>query len=310
MSALGDEDGPGTSSSQPNSVFTQDDEYYFGGWFVTFEVEGRLFRVPSHQFFNESPDFVDLYKLSLRGMDSDDPIKLEEIRQDDFRNLLKALYPLSVSLQLSMSKDEWISVLTLSSEWRFLRLRGMAISELERLESLTSIEKICLGRDLHISSWVVAGYVELVKRGDPITDEEAIDIDTGYITTVYKLFRIRELWLAKRISSATSTVDTIFKDQLDHIFEEEQTLKELSKKDEAKLLVEEEERLKFVDERRKEEEEEEKRLMAEEMLQESMKREEDGRQRAEEERRSVLNMQLEESGGGSGKMKMKMKKKR
>jgi hypothetical protein len=58
---------------------------------ITFQVEGRLFRVPSHLFFNESLDFCKIYKLSA---DDGVPIKLEMVTQEDFRSFLKVLYPL------------------------------------------------------------------------------------------------------------------------------------------------------------------------------------------------------------------------
>jgi hypothetical protein len=62
---------------------------------IPFQVENRLFRVPSYLLFNESPDFGETYKLSAHLLaDDGDPIKLEMVTQEDFRSLLKVLYPL------------------------------------------------------------------------------------------------------------------------------------------------------------------------------------------------------------------------
>jgi hypothetical protein len=102
-----------SSESDATCQATEDEDYYL--YFVTFEVkekvkssseeisntmiffqvEDRLFRVPSYQFFDESPEFVEIYKLSthLRA-DDGEPIKLEMVTQEDFRSLLKVLYPL------------------------------------------------------------------------------------------------------------------------------------------------------------------------------------------------------------------------
>ena len=62
---------------------------------ILLQVEDRLFRVPSYQFFKESPIFSDMYKLSEHVKANDgDPIKMKKITQRDFRSLLKVLYPL------------------------------------------------------------------------------------------------------------------------------------------------------------------------------------------------------------------------
>jgi len=204
---------------------TKDEDYYMEAFFVTFEVEGRLFRVPSYQFFKESPEFSEINKLSTHVRAANDsqagsPIRLENVSQSDFRSLLKVLYPLSLSVELSLLKKEWISVITLASEWKFLRVREMARGELEHLGSLTSLEKICLGRDLSIPSWVTSGFIGLV-RATTITDDQAIIIDSAIMTTAYKLFRIRELRIAGSLGSVKSKVEEIFKEELDRLCSEE-----------------------------------------------------------------------------------------
>jgi len=204
---------------------TKDEDYYMEAFFVTFEVEGRLFRVPSYQFFKESPEFSEINKLSTHvraANDSGSPIRLDNVSQSDFRSLLKVLYPLSLSVNLSLLKEEWISVITLASEWKFLRVREMARVELERLGSLTSLEKICLGRDLSIPSWVTSGFIGLVEA-DTITDDEAITIDSAIMTTAYKLFRIRELRIAGSLLPfrVKSKVEEIFEEELDRLCSEE-----------------------------------------------------------------------------------------
>ena len=108
------DDGKELSPSESHATCeaTKDESYYFH--FVTFEVKGkpgvvlkmfltlilfqvenRLFRVPSYQFFGESLEFSAKYNLSAYDCDKDsDPIKLEMVTQEDFRCLLRVLYPL------------------------------------------------------------------------------------------------------------------------------------------------------------------------------------------------------------------------
>ena len=116
----------------------------------------------------------------------------------------------------SLSKEEWTSILTLASRWRFLRLRKAAIFALERLTTLTSLNKICLGRDLSIPTWVINGLVGLVQA-TTITDEEVLQIDLGAENTAYKLFRIRELRFTGELSSARVKVEEIFKEELSRL---------------------------------------------------------------------------------------------
>jgi hypothetical protein len=135
----------------------------------------------------------------------------------------------------SLSEEEWISVLTLATRWRFLRVREIARVVLVHLDTLTSVEKICLGRDLSISSWVVDGFVELVQA-KTIADEDALQIDNGAETTAYKLFRIRELRIvaglrkkeeekvAGKTCSTRRKVEKIFKKELDRLRTKEKTL--------------------------------------------------------------------------------------
>ena len=62
-----------------------------------------MFRVPSYMFFKESSTFVETFNLALSaenhgdtwpGMNSENPIVLpDDVRCEDFKNLLKALYP-------------------------------------------------------------------------------------------------------------------------------------------------------------------------------------------------------------------------
>jgi hypothetical protein len=130
-----------------------------------------------------------------------------------------------------LSVVEWVSVLTLASRWRFLRVREVAKSVLERCSpSLTSFGKIRLGRKLSIPSWVIDGYVELVKA-TTITDKDALEIDSGVETTAYKLFRIRELRFTGKLTCSTRTkVKEVFKEELDRLRSKEKMFNNTNEK--------------------------------------------------------------------------------
>jgi hypothetical protein len=98
----------------------------------------------------------------------------------------------------SVSKDEWISVLKISTLWRCFSLRGIAIQALKSdIHSdlfsqsnsgtqLTPMERIIFGRKYSILSWVVAGYAALVRKGK-VSDSEMEEI--GAVES-FKLMRI------------------------------------------------------------------------------------------------------------------------
>ena len=102
-------------------------------------------------------------------------------------------------------------------------MRARAIVVLTYLQEvpLKALEKIRLGRDLSITSWVIDGFVKLVQA-TTITDEEALLIDIGAATTAYKLFRIREQRIAGEIFYCHTKVEEIFKEELDRLRSKEE----------------------------------------------------------------------------------------
>ena len=143
----------------------------------------------------------------------------------------------SAPLTLTLSKLEWISVLKLSTVWRFLNLRKISRAALETIElRLTSTEKIVLGRKVHISSWVKEGYEELVLGDGTIKDEDAVEI--GLLDTLW-LFRVRERQLGGQISRSWSVgmaLEEAFQGELIDIRAMERTL-ELADLEEASAIM-------------------------------------------------------------------------
>ncbi|KAF8957325.1 hypothetical protein BDZ97DRAFT_1763033 [Flammula alnicola] len=189
--------------NNPQSAKTviKDQDYCIESDFVVFQVENTLFRVPSYQFMKESSVFATMFELPQaasskpnghEGISLEKPIKLPPIITcEDFRNLLKALYPRAAAPRLSLSKEEWISILKLSSMWYFIGFRAVAISQLELEGVLTSVEKITLARTYRVSSLLTQGLSEMVDRPrvSTITNAEALDVEP---MTAVALLRIRE----------------------------------------------------------------------------------------------------------------------
>ncbi|KAJ2918285.1 hypothetical protein MD484_g2129, partial [Candolleomyces efflorescens] len=184
----------------------------------TVEVENRLFRVPKYRLISDSEYFATKYALDIGG-DGDseheyatvenqqsNAVKLDGASADEFQSFLKAVYPMVIQGELTLSKDEWLSVLKLSTQWFFNGLRKMAIEKLTLLLSQSPVEKIQLGKQYSIEAWLVAGYRELVMRYEPTTVEEAELI--GLKETI-QLTPIRERWIRQNYPSRSSKPTSI-----------------------------------------------------------------------------------------------------
>ncbi|TFK23596.1 hypothetical protein FA15DRAFT_620526 [Coprinopsis marcescibilis] len=150
-------------------------EYFWD--LLTFKVENVLIRVPSYRF-GQSKTFVKKHGIDIgrKGpLDScnEEPIELE-VELVDFEHFVKAMYPIVpfYSGDPELTKDEWISVLRLSTKWFFSDMREVAIRKLTEME-MDPIDRVCLGKELHIHRWLLTGYEYLVTRKEIITEEEA-----------------------------------------------------------------------------------------------------------------------------------------
>jgi hypothetical protein len=88
-----------------------------------------------------------------------------------------------------MVKEDWISVLKLSTLWYFLDARDLAIQQLNDRADIGSVERILLARQYDVATWLRMGYTDLARREEGISLEDAKKI--GWETTV-RLYQTRE----------------------------------------------------------------------------------------------------------------------
>jgi hypothetical protein len=160
-----------------------------------------------HRFIEESETFTKLYGLdeltALPARGQSHPLfNAIELKVDirDFRAFLKVLYPRcvfrvilsqnSTDPKASMIQrnrrrtesvspttyDEWVSILKLSTQWHFNKLRKEVIAALDEPKKLGTIERIKLAEEHYISSWLIQGYHTLVQRTSEITEAEGEQI--------------------------------------------------------------------------------------------------------------------------------------
>ncbi|KAH6907067.1 hypothetical protein BKA70DRAFT_1286143, partial [Coprinopsis sp. MPI-PUGE-AT-0042] len=144
---------------------------------ITFKVEGVFFQLPKYRFVEESETFMAMVA----------PL---DVALRDFEHFLKAFLPRASAMydaEPGLSQDEWISVLKLSTLWRFNELRKLAISHLSwswPRPTMDPIDRICLAKEYRVYDWLLQGYqqegekigmevaLELSGRKAPLRDQE------------------------------------------------------------------------------------------------------------------------------------------
>ncbi|KAF8161479.1 hypothetical protein B0H34DRAFT_701115 [Crassisporium funariophilum] len=180
-----------TNISQRVLGDVRDKEYYMD--IVVFWVEGYLFKVPTQQFTEESEVFQAMFTLpqdpdlKVDGQTDDQPLRLEGVKQDAFRQLLRVMYPRGSDTQLTF--DQCASVLELSIKWDMDRIRRLSIMKMEP-DLLEDPQRLLLmGHRYHVDDWVIAAFDFFVRRADPMGLE---DVEQIGIADVLKISSIRE----------------------------------------------------------------------------------------------------------------------
>lgn len=200
---------------------------------VTFQVEGERFTVPRYYFEEESSVFRDMFRLPVApgatpdGATDEQPLQLSGVNRDDFRQLLRVMFPTRILVPENLSVRQWTSVLNLAVFWdmndlsrnivnNLFQMNLNASDSLEdwmvlldicirhhipeartlamlRLSSMVSSaggsEKVVLARRYRMSTWLNDGLRTLVERTEFFSDAEQKHL--GW-ETIFKLCRLRE----------------------------------------------------------------------------------------------------------------------
>jgi hypothetical protein len=110
--------------------------------------------------------------------------------------------------QSALTEDEWTAVLKLSTQWRFINLRKLAIRHISSTEK-DPIDRICLGKEYGVYDWVLEGYTQVIERlvsfdymehESPTTldaqESERIGVETALKLSGIAIRRLR--WCAPR----------------------------------------------------------------------------------------------------------------
>jgi hypothetical protein len=198
----------------------RDETFYFE--VVIFLVEDVLFKVPRLYFETNSVVFRDLFAnlpSTQDGTGDDNPIKLEAIRSIDFQRFSTVAFPelswhaRSPIVMSPLSLNEWISVLKLSTEWKFAELRRKALEVLSWIR-IDPVERVILARKYKVEKWVVDAYTQLVVQDNRLSLKEAEIL--GY-DTAFQLYEMREESFRQSLSRYGSRpmVDELKEEMLD-----------------------------------------------------------------------------------------------
>ncbi|KAJ4494783.1 hypothetical protein C8J55DRAFT_415357 [Lentinula edodes] len=161
--------------------------------FKIFKVEDVLFKVPTDALTAESEVFRDLLKLppvpsNVEGLSDENPIHLEGVLSNDFRQLLRIICPRFKSTQV-LSFTQWTSVLKLADQYMMDSVRSHAIFIMDQQSDFDPIDKIVVARRYSIKSWLTPTYNKILQRPQSFTQH---DLERLGSDTVLKLVALRD----------------------------------------------------------------------------------------------------------------------
>ncbi|KAG6835563.1 hypothetical protein H0H93_016977, partial [Arthromyces matolae] len=170
---------------------SNDSEYYLE--IILFKIKETLFRVPA-QLFRSCTNFFDerFDELPATSYPNYKVIERDDVNISDFRALLKLLYPSSFSITRTLTDDEWVSVLKVSTKWKMLDIRRGAIEHLTSA-SIPLVDRIVLARECCVPSWLLSSYTELLDSKSILSTLNRSEKERLGLETVFKLHRAREL---------------------------------------------------------------------------------------------------------------------
>ncbi|KAG6914654.1 hypothetical protein DXG01_016097 [Tephrocybe rancida] len=155
---------PKLSEDEPEPAV--DVDYYMDT--VIFKVEDTLYKVAKYHFLRSTDFFAQKFALCM----DNDIVYLSDATKDEFRALLRLMYPLSIGLVQIFSTEEWVAILKLSTQWKMLEIRNMAIHHLT-LATIPVADRIAFAQKYDVSNWLRSALITLVHRNESISIDEA-----------------------------------------------------------------------------------------------------------------------------------------
>ncbi|KAJ3573848.1 hypothetical protein NP233_g2180 [Leucocoprinus birnbaumii] len=147
----------------------RDTEYYFA--FRTFKVGDAVFRVPRHLFLMPNAKIEPVPKSDGTG---DDLVQLgDEIKKDDFLQLLRAVYPREYNNPETLSQSQWQAVLRLSKIFGMDDVSQKAARNLKDIFFAGDpVDGLTCAKENKLDDWIAPLINKIVQKKRELTEEE------------------------------------------------------------------------------------------------------------------------------------------
>ncbi|KAF9021719.1 hypothetical protein BDP27DRAFT_355934 [Rhodocollybia butyracea] len=182
-----------TEPVTPIQQYPRDYSFYFDH--KIFLVEGCLFRIPLNILAAESEVFRDMMNLpaplDAEGSSDENPILLEDVSQEDFRQLLRVLSPPQKFREPNpnLSFSEWTSVLKLADKYLMDVVKEHAIETMSSLPNIDPVDKIIVANKYNVRAWLIPSFNSILQRSQSLTLH---DLDRLGPQTFVRLVGIRD----------------------------------------------------------------------------------------------------------------------
>ncbi|KAH7877254.1 uncharacterized protein C8R40DRAFT_1248471 [Lentinula edodes] len=175
------------------SAYPRDFSFFYD--YRTFLVEGYLFKFPINTLAIESDIFRTMMEVpapsQTEGLTDENPIHLEGVLKDDFRQLLRVLAPprrFKEPVPI-LTFSEWTSVLRLADMWCMDVVKEHAISNMNNLADIDPIDKIVVARKYEIKAWLKPAFNDVLQRSKTFTED---DVERLGVSTLLQLVALRD----------------------------------------------------------------------------------------------------------------------
>ncbi|KAF5391754.1 hypothetical protein D9757_001731 [Collybiopsis confluens] len=181
------------AGEQPVS-YVRDNSFYYD--YRVFLVDGFLFRFQINILAAESDHFRAMMDLPVdpsteEGLVDRNPIRIDGVSKDDFRQLLRVLSPPQRFMEPvpTLSFSEWTSVLKLADMWCMEKVKSHAISTMDGLPDIDPVDKVVTARQFDIRSWLTPSFNEILRRPQSFSES---DLERLGAPTFFLLLQFRD----------------------------------------------------------------------------------------------------------------------
>ncbi|TFK61056.1 hypothetical protein BDN72DRAFT_849995 [Pluteus cervinus] len=139
--------------------------FFFTEEFVTIKVDKVYFKLPTFTLKKQS-------RVFQKWAEQSESVLVEGLDAVDLERFLAVVFPTEYRVYESTVFDEWASILKVAHKWGFELITKLALEKIKPLSS--PVDKVVLGKTYNILEWATEGRVQLCRRAEPITMEEAL----------------------------------------------------------------------------------------------------------------------------------------